>query len=262
MIFQRLWAGLLGFGFLVVGILRFIRLPTILDLSVAQPLHGALHLVSGAILVGTALAERGKHAEVMNRWNGIFWGVLGVLGLPGVVLFSDNATHLFVGIASAAMGWVSPWSSVWRRRSLRFRRVTGGLLTGLLAVGFVGAGGMKLLGRQSMVAEFAQIGVGQWLRVATGGTELVAAVALFVPVARTRAAELLAVIAVGAIGTNLLMLGRPAIVPALLLVLALVVVGLHRTPEVTSSASERGGRDGRTGRQARPRNGPRRAGYG
>jgi putative oxidoreductase len=236
MIFQRLWAGLLGLGFLVVGVLRFIPIPSVLDLSVAQPVHGALHLVSGALLVAGAFWDGGSHAEVMNRWNGLFWVALGLLGVPGVVLYSDNSTHLFVGVASAALGWASLWSSVWRRRSMGFRRSVAWLLTGLLAVSFLGAGAMKLVGRPSMVAEFERIGVGQWFRYAVGGLELAGAAGLVVAATRRWAAASLGVVAAGASLTNIVVLHRSAIVPALLLVLAWVVVGTRLVADEGASS--------------------------
>jgi putative oxidoreductase len=229
MVFQPLWAGLLGLGFLVVGVLRFISIPSVIDLSVPQPVHGALHLVSGALLVASAFWNAGDHAEVLNRWNGLFWAGLGLLGLPGVVLYSDNMTHLFVGVASAAMGWVSPWSSVWRRRTPRFRGSVARALTGLLAASFIGAGAMKIVGPPSMVAEFDRIGVGQSFRYAVGSVELVGAGGLLIPATRKWAATGLAAVAAGATLTNLVVLHRSAIVPALLLVLALVVVGASPT---------------------------------
>jgi uncharacterized membrane protein YphA (DoxX/SURF4 family) len=225
MVVQRLWAGLLGLGFLVVGVLRFIPMPSVPDLSMAQPVHGALHLTSGALLVWSALWKGGRYAEVLNRWNGLFWMALGLLGLPGVVLYADNVLHLFVGVASSALGWVSPWSSVWSEASPSFRRQVTWLLTGLLALSFVGAGGMKLMGRPSMIAEFARIGVGQWFRLFIGGLELGAAVGLLVPLTKRWAAAGLTLIAAGATVANIVVLHRSAIVPALLLVLSLVVVG-------------------------------------
>ena len=225
MLIQRLWAGLLGLGFLVVGVLRFIPMPMVPDLSVAQPVHGVLHLVSGGLLVGSALWDRGSHAEVLNRWNGLVWTALGLLGLPAVVLYSDNMTHLFVGVASSAMGWASPWSTVWRRTTPGFRRAVARVLTGLLAASFMAAGLMKLTGRPSMITEFDRIGVGQWFRVAVGGLELAGAGGLLIPATRGWAAAALALVAAGASLTNMTILHRSAIVPALLLVLSLVVLG-------------------------------------
>jgi putative oxidoreductase len=234
MILQRLWAGLLGLGFLVVGVLRFIPIESVPDLSKAQPVHGLIHLTTGAALALSAFWDRGSHAEVLNRWVGLFYIGLGLLGLPGMVLFSDNATHLFVGVASSALGWASPGSTVWRRRSSRFRRVTAGALSGLLALSFLLAGGGKLVGLPKMVEEFAAIGVGQWLRFVTGGLELGAAIGVLMARTRRWAVGVLAILMVGAIVTNLAVLHRSAIVPAVLLVLALVVLG------TTFTASENG----------------------
>jgi putative oxidoreductase len=225
MILQRLWAGLLGLGFLVVGVLRFIPIESVPDLSKAQPVHGLIHLTTGAALVCSAFWDRGSHAEVLNRWVGLFYIALGLLGLPGVVLYSDNATHLFVGIASSALGWASPWSSVWRRRSSRFRGVGAHALSGLLALSFVLAGGGKLVGLPKMVEEFTAIGVGQWLRFVTGGLELGAAVGILFPRTRRWASAILVIVMVGAIVVNLGVLHRSAISPAVLLVLALVALG-------------------------------------
>ena len=50
-----------------------------------------------------------------------------------------------------------------------------------VAMMFLAAAGMKLTGQPMMVAEFQQVGLGQWLRYFTGGLELIGAVLVLLP---------------------------------------------------------------------------------
>ena len=223
--FQRLWAGLLGTGFLVVGVLRFIRIQGVTDLSVPQPIHGAIHLITGVALFWGAFRDRGKYAELVNRWVGLFFVVLGLLGLPGVVLYADNSLHLFVGTVSGAIGCLSPWSRFWQSRSARVHGWATWVLAALLAVTFVMAGFPKLLGNPRMVEEFQRIGLGQWLRYVTGGLEVGSAVCLLVPRLRQPASAILTLTMIGAVAANLGSLNRSAILPAMLMIMTLVLLG-------------------------------------
>jgi len=81
-----------------------------------------------------------------------------------------------------------------------------------------------------MVAEFAQIGIGQWFRFVTGLVELSGAIGLLIPKFRFRAALQIAAVMVGATGVNLWVLHVPALarLTAILMVLALVLAWLRR----------------------------------
>ena len=61
------------------------------------------------------------------------------------------------------------------------RRIGAWTLQGIVAAAFFAAGGAKLAGAPFMVQLFAQIGLGQWFRVATGVVEIIGAIALLYP---------------------------------------------------------------------------------
>jgi putative oxidoreductase len=100
----------------------------------------------------------------------------------------------------------------------------------LVLAGQFAAGGLfKLAGDQQMVAMFADIGAGQWLRVLVGVLELAAAVGLLVPrLARLAAAGLVALMT-GAALTNIVWLATSPALPLVFLLLATVVVVLRRS---------------------------------
>ena len=101
----------------------------------------------------------------------------------------------------------------------------------LLAVFYlVAAAGPKLAGQQYAVDMFTEIGAGQWLRYVVGALELAGAVGLLVPRLAGPAAAGLAAVMVGAVVTQLFVLGSPvmAITPAILFGLLAVVVRARR----------------------------------
>jgi len=61
------------------------------------------------------------------------------------------------------------------------KNVAGWILAVFLALVFVLAGGIKLIGAPAMVQEFAQIGFGQWFRFVTGILEVAGAIGLLIP---------------------------------------------------------------------------------
>jgi len=99
----------------------------------------------------------------------------------------------------------------------------------LVGLAFLAAGGSKLAGAPTMVEIFAKIGFGQWFRILTGLLEVAGAVGLFVPRWTVSAAALLAVVMVGAIGLHLTILGGNPAAPILLLILAALIIWLHRS---------------------------------
>jgi uncharacterized membrane protein YphA (DoxX/SURF4 family) len=68
----------------------------------------------------------------------------------------------------------------------------------LIAALFLFAGFMKLSGQPMMVAEFDQIGLGQWFRYVTGTIELIGGIAVLVPTVSALAALVLLCVDIGA----------------------------------------------------------------
>jgi putative oxidoreductase len=85
---------------------------------------------------------------------------------------------------------------------------------------FLMAGSSKLFGAPMMVAEFEHIGLGQWFRYFTGGTELIGAILLVVPRFSGVGGLVLVAAMIGALLVHAVIGGSP--VPALVL-LALVL---------------------------------------
>ena len=108
------------------------------------------------------------------------------------------------------------------------RRIGAWTLQSILAAAFLAAGSAKLAGVPFMVDLFAQIGIGQWFRVATGLVEVIGAVALLVPGLASIGALWLAFTMICAVATHVLVL-HTSPVPAIVLGLlnALVVYLRH-----------------------------------
>lgn len=99
----------------------------------------------------------------------------------------------------------------------------------LLALVFYAAGGQKLLGTDSMVALFDQIGAGQEFRYVTGGVEILAAALIVIPMTAFTGAALIICIMVGAAFTHAVLIGGSAI-PALVLFCLAGLVAWGRKP--------------------------------
>ena len=114
-------------------------------------------------------------------------------------------------------------------QSVRLTRRTGAwTIQGILAAAFLAAGSAKLAGVPYMVDLFAQIGLGQWFRVAIGVVEVAGAVALLVPGLASIGALWLGGTMVGAVITHVFVL-HTSPVPAIVLgVLNALVVYLRR----------------------------------
>ena len=110
----------------------------------------------------------------------------------------------------------------------KVRLVTLWILSGLVALAFLGAGGAKLAGAAAMVQLFDQVGRGQWFRYFTGLLEVAGAVGLLIPRYAFYAAGLLAVVMVGAIIAHLTILGTSPAVPIVLLVLSGSIAWLRK----------------------------------
>jgi putative oxidoreductase len=97
-----------------------------------------------------------------------------------------------------------------------------------LAGMFLLAGASKLLGAPAMVTLFNTIGVGQWFRYVTGLIEVGSAISLLVPSTAVFGALLLVPTMIGAVATELFIVGDSATPPAVLLLAAIGVVWARR----------------------------------
>jgi uncharacterized membrane protein YphA (DoxX/SURF4 family) len=117
-------------------------------------------------------------------------------------------------------------------------RITVTVLSVLLALMFVGASIPKLLGAPDAVAGFAKYGYPDWLRLAVGVTEVVAAALLLVPRLAWIGASAIAVIMIGATYTHAVLgtgEGGNAVVTLVLLVIA-SFIAYARWPRAHASA--------------------------
>ncbi len=93
----------------------------------------------------------------------------------------------------------------------------------LLAALFLFAGMQKLIGAQMEVDIFEVVGLGQWLRYATGLAEVVGAGILLVPTASAFGALILLAVDIAAFGAQVTVLHQDWIHP---IVIGVVLVGL------------------------------------
>jgi putative oxidoreductase len=110
----------------------------------------------------------------------------------------------------------------------RGRRITLWILSGLVALTFIIAGGFKLAGGAVMVDMFDKVGLGQWFRYFTGVLELAAGIGLLFPRYAFPAAVLLAMVMVGAIFAHLAVIGGSPAPAIVLLVLTGIIAYLRR----------------------------------
>ena len=108
------------------------------------------------------------------------------------------------------------------------RLITLWILSGLVALAFVGAGGAKLVGGAAMVEEFDKVGLGQWFRYFTGLLEVVGGIGLLVPRYAFHAARLLAIVMVGAIIAHVTVLGTSPAAPVVLFGLSGIIAYLRK----------------------------------
>jgi len=106
----------------------------------------------------------------------------------------------------------------------KVRNIALWVLQVLLALAFIAAGGGKLGGTAVMVQQFDTIGLGQWFRYLTGALETGSAVLLLIPGLAAFGALTLTCVMVGAIIAHLTVLHTPPAAPALLLVVAVLVL--------------------------------------
>ena len=107
--------------------------------------------------------------------------------------------------------------------------ITLWILSGLVALVFIAAGGGKLAGTAVMVDLFAKVGLGQWFRYFTGVLEVAGGIGLLFPRYAFYAAILLSIVMVGAIIAHVTVLGgSPA--PALVLLVLSGIIAYLRKP--------------------------------
>jgi putative oxidoreductase len=109
------------------------------------------------------------------------------------------------------------------------RLITLWILSGLVALAFIGAGGGKLAGAAAMVAVFDKVGLGQWFRYFTGFLEVAAGIGLLISRYAFYSAVLLAIVMVGAIITHVTVLGG-SFAPALVLLVLSGIIAYLRKP--------------------------------
>src|SRR6266404_1621080 len=108
------------------------------------------------------------------------------------------------------------------------RRITLWILSGLVALVFIAAGGAKLAGAAAMVELFAKVGLGQWFRYFTGLLEVAAGIGLLFSRYAFHAAVLLAIVMAGAIIAHVTVLGNSPAAPAGLFVLTGIIAYLRK----------------------------------
>ena len=108
------------------------------------------------------------------------------------------------------------------------RLITLWMLSGLVALAFIGAGGAKLAGAAVMVELFAKVGLGQWFRYLTGLLEVAAGIGLLIPRYVFYAALLLAIVMVGAFIAHVTVLGGSPAAPVVLFGLTGIIAYLRK----------------------------------
>jgi putative oxidoreductase len=108
------------------------------------------------------------------------------------------------------------------------RLITLWMLSGLVALAFIAAGGAKLASVPVMIEEFDKVGLGQWFRYFTGLLEVAAGIGLLISRYAFYAAVLLGIVMVGAVIAHLTVLGSSPAAPVILLVLTGIIAYLRR----------------------------------
>src|SRR5713226_8484179 len=112
--------------------------------------------------------------------------------------------------------------------SRKGRIITLWILSGLVALAFIGAGGAKLAGAAVMVELFAKVGPGRWFRYFTGLPEVAAGIGLLISRYAFYAAVLLAIVMAGAFIAHVTVLGSSPAAPIVLFALAGIIAYLRK----------------------------------
>lgn len=118
------------------------------------------------------------------------------------------------------------------RRPTRAWRFGGWVVRAVLAAQFVGGGLAKLTADDRMVDMFQEMGAGTGLRILVGALEVLGGLGVLLPRTAPPAALGLAALMVGAVVTNVVVLGTSPVIPAVLFALALGAL-VHTGREVT-----------------------------
>jgi putative oxidoreductase len=108
------------------------------------------------------------------------------------------------------------------------RLITMRILSGLVALAFLAAGGAKLAGVAAMVELFDKVGLGQWFRYFTGLLEVAGAIGLLILRYAFYAAIVLAIVMVGAVITHLTVIGGSPLPAVALLALSGTIAYLRK----------------------------------
>jgi len=109
----------------------------------------------------------------------------------------------------------------------RAKTIATWVLSGLLALLFMFAGGLKLWGEEQTVKGFASFGFSTWFRLFIGASEFAGGVGLLIPSLAQPAAAGLMIIMAGAVWT-VISIGQPVAFPLVVLGLLGVVIWLRR----------------------------------
>jgi putative oxidoreductase len=109
------------------------------------------------------------------------------------------------------------------------RLITLRILSGLVALAFLAAGGAKLAGVAAMVELFDKVGLGQWFRYFTGLLEVAGAIGLLILRYAFYAAIVLAIVMVGAVITHLTVIGGSPLPAVALLALSGTITYLRKS---------------------------------
>lgn len=103
---QRLAAGGVGLVLTLAAAAGYYTGADTLVIFTVNTLHNHVHLASGVLGLICALLFSGLHARIFNKWFGIVYGLVGVLGfvLPSLMAellnigLADNLLHLAIGL--------------------------------------------------------------------------------------------------------------------------------------------------------------------
>jgi putative oxidoreductase len=106
--------------------------------------------------------------------------------------------------------------------------ITLWILSGLVALAFLGVGSGQLAGTAAMVELFDKVGLGQWLRYFTGFLEVAGGIGLLIPQCAFYVAGLLVMVMLGAIITHVAVVGGSPVPAFTLFVLSGIIAWLRK----------------------------------